>query len=100
MRHHNRRRHAAGDSGAIANAMRPANMTPEEIVSQISRENRAALYLRADFRSLEPEQILALLDAAALRGFQLGTNVAMSMIQGTLLVQMTRTLGANDKPLV
>lgn len=79
---------------------RPAAMTPEEIVAEFSRENRAALYTRTDFRSLGPEQILALMDAAALRGFQMGTNVAMSMIQGTLLVQITRTLGANDKPLV
>jgi hypothetical protein len=75
-------------------------MTPEEIVAEINRENRAVLYVRTDFRSLGPEQILALMDAASLRGFQLGTNVAMSMIQGTLLVQITRTLGANDKPRV
>jgi hypothetical protein len=75
-------------------------MTPEEIVADINRENRAALFTRPDYRALNPEQILALMDAAALRGFQMGTNVAMSMIQGTLLVQITRTLGADDKPTV
>lgn len=75
-------------------------MTPEEIVSEINRENRAALYGRADYQSLDVQQVLALMDAAALRGFKMGTNVAMSMIQGTLLVQITRAYGTNDKPMV
>jgi hypothetical protein len=76
------------------------NMTPEEIVSEINRENRAALYGRTDYQSLDVQQVLALMDAAAMRGFQMGTNVAMSMIQGTLLVQITRAYGTNDKPMV
>ena len=75
-------------------------MTPEEIVTEISHKNRAALYTRQDYLSLTPEQILSLMDAAAMRGFQFGSNVALSMVQGTLLVQLARTVGANDKPTV
>lgn len=75
-------------------------MTPEEIVTEINRENRAALFTRNDREALTASQVLALMDAAAMRGFQLGTNVALSMIQGSLLVQITRSLGTDNKPVV
>jgi hypothetical protein len=74
-----------------------STMTPEEIVAEIHRDNRAALFARPDHQSLDAERVLALMNAAAMRGFQLGTNVAMSMIQGTLLVQIVRTLDTDDR---
>lgn len=75
-------------------------MTPEEIVTEINQKNRAALYTQRDYLSLTPEQVLALMDAAAMRGFQFGSNVALSMVQGALLVQLARVVGTNDKPVV
>lgn len=73
-------------------------MTPDEIVSEINRKNRDALYVREDYRSLTHDQVLDLMDAAAMRGFQFGSNVAMSMVQGALLIQLTRMMGTEDKP--
>lgn len=75
-------------------------MTPEEIVTEINRTNRAVLYTRKDYQSLTPEQVLALMDAAAMRGFQFGSNVALSMVQGALSVQLARVLSADHKPTV
>ena len=68
-------------------------MTPEEIVADLNSKNRDMLYVRKDFQHLSHEQVLALMDAAAMQGFRLGSNVALSMVKGTLLVQMTRTAG-------
>lgn len=65
-------------------------MTPEEIVADLNARNRDALYTRSDYQQLSPEQVLALMDAAALQGFRLGSNVAMSLMKGALLVQLTR----------
>jgi hypothetical protein len=75
-------------------------MTPEEIVAEINHKNRAILYTRQDYQSLTPEQVLALMDAAAMRGFQFGSNVALSMVQGALFVQLARVVSTNDKPTV
>ncbi len=71
-------------------------MTPEEIVATLNRRNRTILYTRQDYQSMTPEQILALMDSAALHGFQYGSNVALSMVQGALFVQLARTTG-HDK---
>lgn len=68
-------------------------MTPEEIVSDLNAKNRDALYARKDFQSLTPDQVLALMDAAAMQGFRMGSNVALSMVKGSLLVQLTRVAG-------
>jgi hypothetical protein len=73
-------------------------MTPDEIVSEINRKNRDALYVRDDYLSLTHEQVLDLMDAAAMRGFQFGSNVALSMVQGALLIQLARMVGTEDKP--
>jgi hypothetical protein len=68
-------------------------MTPEEIVADLNEKNRDALYARADHQNLRHEQVLALMDAAAMQGFKLGSNVALSMVKGALLVQLTRAAG-------
>ncbi|WP_334189771.1 hypothetical protein [Noviherbaspirillum sp.] len=69
-------------------------MTPEEIVSDLNSKNRELLYVRKDFQHLTHEQVLALMDAAAMQGFRLGSNVALSMVKGTLLVQLSKSAGA------
>lgn len=69
-------------------------MTPEEIVTDLNSKNRDALYGRKDYQNLTHEQVLALMDAAAMQGFKLGSNVALSMVKGALLVQLTRTVGS------
>jgi hypothetical protein len=69
------------------------NMTPEEIVTDLNTKNRDTLYGRSDFQNLSHEQVLALMDAAAMEGFKLGSNVALSMVKGALLVQLTRSVG-------
>jgi hypothetical protein len=75
-------------------------MTPEEIVTEINRKNRAALFSRTDCQALSTEEILTLMDTAAMQGFQFGSNVALSMVQGALLVQVARTVGTSDKPVL
>jgi hypothetical protein len=69
-------------------------MTPEEIVVDLSTKNRDTLYARQDYENLTHEQVLALMDAAAMKGFRLGSNVALSMVKGALLVQLTRAAAA------
>jgi hypothetical protein len=69
-------------------------MTPEEIVFDLNAKNRDALYARQDYDNLTHEQVLALMDAAAMKGFKLGSSVALSMVKGTLLVQLTRAASA------
>ncbi len=68
-------------------------MTPDEIVNDLNTKNRDVLYSRNDFHDLTHEQVLALMDTAAMQGFRLGSNVALSMVKGALLVQLTRTHG-------
>jgi hypothetical protein len=80
-------------SYAPAHCRRITNMTPEEIVADLNARNRATLYVRPDCGKLGAEQVLALMDAAAMQGFRLGSNVALSMVQGALLVQLSRAGG-------
>lgn len=67
-------------------------MTPEEIVTDINSKNRDILEAYKNCRSLTQEQVLSLMDAAAMQGFRMGSNVALSMVKGSLLVQLTRNL--------
>lgn len=70
-------------------------MTPEEIVNDINTMNRETLYGRDDYHNLTHGEVLALMDAAAMQGFRMGSNLALSMVKGALLVQLTR---AADTP--
>ncbi len=75
-------------------------MTPEEIVTEINTRNRETLYRRNDYHNLTHEQVLALMDSAAMQGFRLGSNLALSMVKGALLVQLTRNMGTRrDTPV-
>lgn len=60
-------------------------MTPAEIVAQCDAENRQAIKAAG---GVDSELIMALLNAASMRGFQLDSNVAMSMVQGSLAVKL------------
>lgn len=73
-------------------------MTSDEIVSEISRKNRDAFSAHDDCQLLTREQVLYMMDAAAMRGFQFGSNVALSMVQGALLLQLVRMPHLEDKP--
>ncbi|HZW23134.1 hypothetical protein [Noviherbaspirillum sp.] len=68
-------------------------MTPEEIANDINTRNREVLYARADYHNLAHEEVLALMDEAAMQGFRMGSNLALSMVKGALLVQLTRAAG-------
>lgn len=69
-------------------------MTPEEIVTDLNTKNRDILYARTDYQHLTHDQVLAMMDSAAMCGFKLGSNVALSMVKGALLVQLARAVGA------
>jgi len=71
-------------------------MTPEEIVEELNEMNRTVLYARDDYLHLTHEQVLALMDAAAMQGFKMGSNTALSMVKGALLVQLTKTVGVKN----
>jgi hypothetical protein len=77
---------------------REFDMTPEEIVAEISRTNRTVLYLQNNLQSLTLDDVLTLMDAAAMRGFRFGSNVALSMLQGELVVRLSRLKGSNTSP--
>lgn len=66
-------------------------MTPEEIVAEINARNREALDAHEDAGRLTREQMLVLMDNAAMSGFRMGSNVALSMVKGALLVQVSRS---------
>ena len=74
-------------------------MTPQEIVSHLHQINRQILQSHPDAQEINVEPLLGLMDVAAMRGFQFGSNVAMSMVQGALLVQLVRLEGARKKRL-
>lgn len=74
-------------------------MTPEEIVAELNAGNRDALYARKDYERLSHEQVLVLMDNAAMQGFRLGSNVALSMVKGALLVQASRSSGLQRNAL-
>lgn len=71
-------------------------MTPEEIVAEINGNNRDTLYARPDFQNLTHGQVLTLMDAAAMRGFQYGSNVALSMVQGALVIQLSKIVSTGE----
>jgi hypothetical protein len=66
-------------------------MTPEEIVAELNAGNRETLYAQKDYERLSHEEVLILMDKAAMQGFRMGSNVALSMVKGALLVQVSRS---------
>lgn len=76
-------------------------MTPEEIVAEINARNREVLHScesQTPERRLTRDQVLTLMDNAAMHGFRMGSNVALSMVKGALLVQVTRSGSVRRNP--
>ena len=62
-------------------------MGPQEIIDRIDEQNRHLLYSRMDFSQLTHEQVLQLMNTAAMRGFRFGSDSALSLVQSKLLVK-------------
>lgn len=60
-------------------------MTPEEIVAELDTKNRELL---ESIGLTVSQGMVDLLNQAAMKGFQLGSNVACSAIQGALILQL------------
>lgn len=69
-------------------------MTPDEIVADLNARNRSALDARESSGMLNPDEVLELMDVASMQGFKLGSNVALSMVKGSILVQLSRASDA------
>lgn len=88
------RAHGAFHNGLVEYLAKEQDMTPEEIVSDLNTKNRSLLSVRGDIGHLTREQVLALMDAAAIQGFRLGSDVALSIVKGALQVQLSRHASA------
>lgn len=73
-------------------------MTPEEIVAEINARNREALEACDSPERLTRAQILTLMDNASMHGFRMGSNLALSMVKGALLVQVSRAGAGRHNP--
>lgn len=70
-------------------------MGPQEIIDRIDEQNRQLLYSRSDFNGLTHEQVLHLMNTAAMRGFRFGSDSALSLVQSKLVVKyLTETTSA------
>lgn len=61
-------------------------MTPEEVFAEVDAKNREALSKMSG--KLTGEEMVALMNASAMHGFRLGSNLALSMLKGALLTKM------------
>lgn len=78
-------------------------MTLDEILTDLIAINSDALYAHEDVEHLNSEQVLALMNAAAMQGFRMGNNAAMSLVKGALLLRLTGAMkkdasGSNKFP--
>ena len=62
-------------------------MEPQEIIDRIDEQNRRLLYARSDFHQLTHEQVLHLMNTAAMRAFRFGSDSALSLVQSKLVVK-------------
>jgi hypothetical protein len=62
-------------------------MAPQEIIDRIDEQNRRLLYSRPDLDRLTHEQVLQLMNTAAMGGFRFGSDSALSLVQSKLLVK-------------
>ncbi|HYC42205.1 MAG TPA: hypothetical protein VEB70_04375 [Noviherbaspirillum sp.] len=62
-------------------------MAPQEIIDRIDEQNRRLLYSHMNFDRLTHEQVLQLMNTAAMRGFRFGSDSALSLVQSKLLVK-------------
>lgn len=69
-------------------------MTPEEIIADLQAGNRDLLLSESECGVYSTDQVLALMGDAAMNGFKLGSNVALSMVKGSLVIQLNQTRSA------
>lgn len=70
-------------------------MGPHEIIDRIDEQNRQLLYSRGDFNCLTHDQVLHLMNTAAMRGFRFGSDSALSLVQSKLVMKyLTETTSA------
>lgn len=62
-------------------------MDPEEIVETLAAQNRSILAANPKTDLLTMEEVLGLMNMAALRGFRFGSDSALSMVKSKLLVK-------------
>lgn len=75
--------------------LKEPDMGPQEILDRIDEQNRQLLYSRSDFSQLSHEQVLHLMNTAAMRGFRFGSDSALSLVQSKLVVKyFTETTSA------
>ena len=70
-------------------------MGPQEIIDRIDEQNRHLLYSRSDFQQLTHEQVLQLMNTAAMRGFRFGSDSALSLVQSKLVVKYLSDTASN-----
>ena len=63
-------------------------MTPEEVAADLNQKSSNILYSTPGYGRLAHADVLHLMNEAAMQGFKLGSNVALSMVKGALLVQL------------
>ncbi|RZI44319.1 hypothetical protein EGT07_02535 [Herbaspirillum sp. HC18] len=62
-------------------------MSPEEILDHIDKQNRELLSARDDVHTLTHQQVLHLMNTAAMRGFRFGSESALALVQSKLVVK-------------
>jgi hypothetical protein len=70
-------------------------MEPEEIIDHIDEQNRNLLYAREDYHTLTHQQVLQLMNTAAMRGFRFGSDSALSLVQSKLVVKFVSEAASN-----
>lgn len=74
-------------------------MTLDEILTDLIAINSDALYAQYDSEHLNSEQVLALMNTAAMQGFRMGNNAAMSLVKGALLVRLASSSNRSTKSI-
>lgn len=70
-------------------------MAPEEIIAQLDEQNRELLSTRGNFENLTQQEVLHLMNRAAMRGFRLGSDSALSLVQSKLVVKYISEAASN-----
>jgi hypothetical protein len=71
-------------------------MEPEEIVTIIAEQNRDILADRNLPKEWTVDEILGLMNIAAMRGFRFGSESALSMVKSKLVVKYLSEATANE----
>jgi hypothetical protein len=70
-------------------------MAPDEIIAHIDEQNRNLLSARGDIRNLTQQEVLHLMNTAAMRGFRFGSDSALSLVQSKLVVKYISEAASN-----